>query len=352
MPHEGPVNKAMFLDEVEIVAIAGRGGDGCVAFRREKHVPRGGPSGGDGGDGGSVLLRADSSYTTLQHLAGRHHWRAGDGAGGEGKGCHGRSGRDLLVRVPAGTIVRDADLGITLKDLTAEGEEVCVAEGGRGGRGNAAFKSPTNQAPRHAEPGGPGRQRRLRLELKLIADVGIIGLPNAGKSTLLSRLSKARPKIADYPFTTLHPCLGIVEMGGWRRFVMADLPGLIAGAHAGAGLGDAFLRHVERTRVLLHLVDLCPLEGDPAAGYRVIRRELRAYSRALAAKPELVVGNKMDLTGAAERLDRLRTKLKVPVVGISAVTGQGLGELAERIWRMLQEADAPSARPAKRGAAP
>ena len=340
MEQHGPVNKALFVDEVEIVALAGGGGNGCIAFRREKFIPHGGPAGGDGGDGGSVHLSADESFTTLQHLAGKHHWRAKRGGHGEGKNRHGRNGADVTVRVPPGTIVYDADRGLMLRDLAAAGDRICVAEGGKGGRGNSAFKSATNQAPRIAEPGEPGQERRLRLELKLIADVGLVGKPNAGKSTLLSRLSKARPKVAAYPFTTLHPHLGIVEMSRYRRFVMADIPGLIEGAHEGAGLGDAFLRHVERTRILLHMLNVEPGDGDPAANYRAIREELGQYSGALAAKPEIIAANKMDLTGADDALDRLRDTLGREVIGISAVTGLGLNELAERVWQVLEEARA------------
>jgi GTP-binding protein len=337
MNQEHAVNKGMFVDEVEILAIAGNGGPGCIAFRREKFVPKGGPSGGDGGNGGSVHLQADDSFTTLQHLAGKHHWRAENGRPGEGKLCHGKSGEDIIVGVPPGTLVFDADLNVMLKDLVKPGDTVCAASGGRGGRGNDHFKTSVNQAPRTAEPGVPGRQRRLRLELKLIADVGLVGKPNAGKSTLLSRLSKARPKIAAYPFTTLHPCLGIVEVGGWKRFVMADLPGLIEGAHRGAGLGDAFLKHVERTRILVHMLDACPLAGDPVADYHAIRHELSAYSPTLAAKPEIIVANKMDLTDAQEHLHTLQREIGREVIGISAVTGAGLEKLTERIWRTLQE---------------
>jgi GTP-binding protein len=336
MTHLPPTTKAMFLDEVEIVVSAGNGGNGCVSFRREKYVPHGGPDGGDGGDGGNVLMSADESFNTLQHLAGKHHWQAQRGGHGMGKNCHGKRGADTVILVPPGTIIRDADHGVTLKDLTTPGQEIVVARAGRGGHGNTHFKSSTNQAPRQAEPGGSGQQRRLHLELKLIADAGLIGKPNAGKSTLISRLSAARPKIAAYPFTTLHPCLGIVETPEHRRFVLADIPGLIEGAHAGTGLGQAFLRHVERTRLLVHVVDLCPLEGDPVEDYRVIRRELGLYSSTLADKPQLVVANKMDLTDSDKNLRRLRRAIGVEVVPISAVTGQGLQQLLRRIWQELQ----------------
>ena len=327
----------MFVDEVDIVAISGGGGNGCASFRREKFIPRGGPNGGDGGHGGSVYLVADDSYNTLQHLAGRHHWRAKRGGHGLGKDCHGKRGLDLYIRVPVGTIVRDAEHGLVLRDLAAEGDSVCVAAGGKGGRGNTHFKTATHQAPRECEQGAPPEERRLHLELKLMADAGLVGKPNAGKSTLLSHLSSARPKIADYPFTTLSPSLGIVEMSRYRRFVMADIPGLISGAHAGAGLGDAFLRHVERTRILVHIVDLCPADGDAAANYLEIRNELKLHSPALAEKPEIVVANKMDLTGSDEALEDFRRELDVKVIAISAVTGRGLERLTERIWQTVQE---------------
>ena len=335
-------SKAMFVDEVDIAVIAGGGGNGCVAFRREKFVPRGGPNGGDGGDGGSVFLAAEESLNSLHHLVARHHWRAERGQHGMGKERHGRGGRDLYVPVPPGTIVHDADYGIVLKDLARAGDSVCVAAGGKGGRGNTHFKTAVNQAPRECEPGQPGQQRSLHLELKLIADAGLLGLPNAGKSTLLARLSQARPKIASYFFTTLTPWPGIVELSGFRRFLLADMPGLIEGAHAGSGLGHAFLRHVERTRVLVHMVDICPSDGEPAENYRAIRNELRQYSQALAERPELVVANKMDLTGSEASLRRFQDAVATEVIPISAVTGRGLNVLAERIWQMLQE-DQPRA---------
>ncbi|MCP4245488.1 MAG: GTPase ObgE, partial [bacterium] len=287
----------MFVDEAEIYAKAGNGGQGCVSFRRERYLPKGGPDGGDGGHGGDVVLRAVAGIDTLLDFAGRHHWTADNGRPGQGKDKTGRSGGDLIVKVPPGTLVYDRDTGLLLKDLAAADVETVIAAGGKGGRGNVRFASSTNQTPREFEPGQPGEHRALRLELKLIADVGLVGLPNAGKSTLLSRLSKARPKIADYAFTTLQPQLGIVALSGHRRFVMADLPGLIEGAHEGTGLGDAFLRHIERTRVILHLVDVQPPPGEPAPAdaYRMIRRELQAYSQLLADKPEIVAANKIDL---------------------------------------------------------
>lgn len=329
------ISKAMFVDEVEILVSGGNGGNGCMSFRREKFVPKGGPNGGDGGNGGSVYLQADDQYNTLQHLAGHHHWKAIRGGHGTGKNCHGRNGADVIIPVPPGTIVADAELGVVLKDLAVHGDKLCVAAGGKGGFGNSHFKTATQQAPRYSEPGAPGEHRPLRLELKIIADAGLVGKPNAGKSTLLSRLSAARPKIAAYPFTTLYPCLGIVELPGFRRFVLADIPGLIEGAHQGAGLGDEFLRHVERTRLLVHLVDVNPIEGDPLDDYRAIRKELDAYSPALASKDEIVVATKMDLTGSDDRLREFAAALNVEVSAISGVSGQGVKELGERIWRRL-----------------
>lgn len=338
---EVTTSKAAFLDEVDFIALGGDGGDGCVAFRREKYIPKGGPSGGDGGDGGSVHIQADSQYNTLQHLAGHHHWRGEKGQMGLGKNCHGKRGQDITVRVPPGTIVYDAEHSLILKDLTHDGDRICVAAGGKGGRGNTHFKSATLQAPRFAEPGTPGEVRKIHLELKLIADAGLLGMPNAGKSTLLSRLSAARPKIAAYPFTTLTPHLGIVEMPNYRRFVMADIPGLIEGAHSGAGLGMEFLRHVERTRLLVHMVDIAPLEGDPVENYKIIRKELKAHSAALAKKPQLVVANKIDLTGSDENVKRLAKAARCKVITISAVTGKGLNDLMEAIWDRLQQLPRP-----------
>jgi GTP-binding protein len=340
MSKETIVSRAMFVDEMVISAKAGDGGNGCLSFRREKFIPRGGPDGGDGGNGGGVFLQADESLNTLHHLAGRHHYTARRGGHGMGKLRHGKNGEDLVVLVPPGTLIYDVEHGILLRDLTEPGQKVCVAEGGRGGKGNARFKSATHQAPREWEPGEPGRERLLRLELKLMADVGLLGKPNAGKSTLLSRLSAARPKIAAYPFTTLQPSLGLVELSGYRRFVMADIPGLIEGAHEGAGLGDEFLRHIERTRILVHMLDVCPLdEHDPADDYRVIRGELEQYSPTLASKREIIVANKMDLSGSSEHIAALRDALGKEVIAISAATGKGLEALTERIWQTLQEND-------------
>jgi len=335
----------MFIDEAEIHVAGGDGGDGCVSFRRERFVPRGGPDGGNGGDGGSVFIVAEEGLDTLLDFRGRHHWRAERGRRGQGKNMHGRRGRDLYIKVPPGTLIYDRDTGVLLKDLVEPGVPVCVAAGGRGGAGNKAFATSTHQAPREFQKGQPGQERTLRLELKLIADVGLVGLPNAGKSTLLSRLSRARPKIADYPFTTLEPQLGIVEMPGYRRFVMADIPGLIEGAHEGRGLGDTFLRHIERTRVLIHLVDICPPQGSPAEHYHVVRRELAKYSSALAVKSELVVANKIDLTHASEALAVFSAAIGQNVVPISAVTGTGLQAMLEQVWKMVESARSKPVQP-------
>lgn len=339
MSEDRTVSKALFVDEVDIVVFGGDGGNGCVAFRREKFIPKGGPSGGNGGNGGSVFIHTDDSLNTLQHLAGRHHWRAGRGTHGMGKDCHGAKGEDLYIRVPPGTLVFDAEHNILLKDLDEVGACVCVAAGGAGGRGNVAFKSSTHQAPREFEEGEPAQVRKLHFELKLIADAGLVGKPNAGKSTLVSRLSAARPKVASYPFTTLTPCLGIVEISNYRRFVIADIPGLIEGAHAGAGLGDEFLRHIERTKLIIHMLDINPLVGSAAEDYRAIRLELEKYSTVLAEKPEIIVANKMDLTDSDEKLRELKEEIGQDIIAISAVTGKGLEPLAEAVWQKLHETE-------------
>jgi GTP-binding protein len=329
----------MFVDEIEIRVQAGRGGDGCVSFRREKYVPRGGPDGGDGGNGGSVVLRADESLNSLASLAHRKRWRAKDGQPGRGAQCHGASGEDLVIRVPPGTLVFDAEGGYVLKDLARPGDHAVVARGGKGGKGNLRFKTSTNRAPRQSTPGGEGESRRLRLELRIIADVGLIGKPNAGKSTLLSRLSRARPEIAPYPFTTKYPNLGRVQVGYDRWLVMADVPGLIEGAHAGAGLGHEFLRHVERAGILVHLVEPEPLDGsDPVANYRTIRDELGRYDVQLGWRPEIVAVSKADLPGAEAVHRRLAEALGRPVLLISAVTGRGLDELVAAVVRQLDNA--------------
>ncbi|MBI3457852.1 MAG: GTPase ObgE [Candidatus Rokubacteria bacterium] len=329
----------MFVDEVEVFAKAGDGGRGCVSFRREKYVPRGGPDGGDGGRGGSVILQADEGLTTLLDFRYRRHYVASRGGHGKGSDKHGANAPDRVLRVPLGTVARERDTGCLLGELTVHGQRLTVAVGGRGGRGNAAFATSTRRAPRIAEPGAPGEERWLKLELKLLADVGVVGFPNAGKSTLVSRLSAARPKIADYPFTTLVPTLGLVRLDDDRSFVIADIPGLIPGAAEGKGLGLRFLRHVERTRLLIHLVDLDPVTGrDPGDDWHRIQRELRAYSPGLAARPQILAANKVDLDGAAPRLRRLRAfarEEKLPVVALSARTGEGLTELRAVVASLL-----------------
>jgi GTP-binding protein len=324
----------MFVDRVTIEIEAGKGGDGCMSFRREKYVPRGGPDGGDGGNGGSIIMIAEAGVDSLNALAHHKHWRAKRGEHGRGSGCHGRGAEDLIIRVPPGTLVMDATHGHVLKDLSAPGDRLIAAQGGRGGKGNTRFKSATNQAPREFTLGGEGESRHLTLELKVIADVGLVGKPNAGKSTLLSRVSRARPEIADYPFTTKVPHLGIVQLDLDRSLVMADIPGLIEGAHTGAGLGHEFLRHVERTRVLVHLVEPQPVDGtDPIENYRAIRSELEHYGHGLADRPEIVAVSKAELPGAADVQERLAKEFGREVLLFSSVTGQGLD-------RVLQEAHA------------
>jgi GTP-binding protein len=325
----------MFVDRVKIQVTAGDGGRGCSSFRREKFVPRGGPDGGDGGKGGSVILVARAGVDSLVDLTSRKHWRAESGGAGQGYDRHGRNAEDLVLFVPQGTVVIDADTGLVLKDLVQADDSVIAARGGRGGRGNASFKSSTNRAPRETGPPGEGEQRNLILELKVIADVGLIGKPNAGKSTLLSRLSRARPEIADYPFTTKYPNLGLVSITPDRSFVMADLPGLIEGAHAGVGLGHEFLRHIERAGILVHLVEPAPIDGsDPIENYHAIRRELTQYATELGDRPEIVAVTKAELPGAREAHLRLAESIGREVLLISAVTGDGLDRL---LWRINEE---------------
>lgn len=334
----------MFVDQIEITCKGGDGGPGCSSFRREAHVPRGGPDGGDGGRGGHVVIIADENVDSLVHLVGIRHWFAENGQPGTGSLKTGKDGGDLVIRVPMGTILRDSQRGFVLRDLTDHGDTVVVAKGGEGGLGNTRFMSSTNRAPREAGPGDQGEKRELMLELKVVADVGLIGKPNAGKSTLLSRLSRATPEIANYPFTTKHPNLGIVRVGYERQFVMADIPGLIEGAHAGVGLGHEFLRHVERTRVLVHLVEPNPDDQtDPIENYLQIREELRLYDDELAQRPEIVVISKSELLDADAATELLEETIGRPVLQISAVTGKGLPtlvkQLIEILDRLKQEAD-------------
>ncbi|NLP43343.1 MAG: GTPase ObgE [Peptococcaceae bacterium] len=329
----------MFYDRTKIYVKAGDGGSGAVSFRREKYVPYGGPNGGDGGRGGDIVFVADEGLRTLVDFRYKRHYKADRGEHGQGKDRHGKGAEDLVLRIPVGTIVKDAETGEILADLTKHGQREVVAKGGRGGRGNARFISNTNKAPTIAEKGEPGEERWLLLELKLLADVGLVGFPNVGKSTLISKVSAAKPKIADYHFTTLVPNLGMVQVED-ESFVMADIPGIIEGAHTGAGLGHEFLRHIERTRLLLHIVDISGSEGrDPLEDFDIINRELREYSPALAERPMLVVPNKMDLPDSEDNLARLREYLKdnYEIFPISAATGQGLKELLYRIIQILPE---------------
>ncbi len=336
----------MFFDEAKIYVRSGDGGDGVVTFRREKYVPHGGPSGGDGGRGGDVILAVDPQLNTLSSFKRKAHFRAESGGRGGSSNKTGRDGADLVLRVPPGTVVRDAETGEALADLVHAGQRVVVARGGRGGRGNARFATSRNQAPRMAERGEPGEERWLHLELKLVADVGIVGVPNAGKSTLLSVISNARPKIGDYPFTTLEPNLGVVERDH-RTFVAADIPGLVEGAHQGVGLGHAFLRHVQRTRVLIHLLD--GLSPDPLADFSQINTELALFDEKLRQRPQLVALNKIDLPQAQEAWEKLRPELKkrgYEAMAISAVTHQGVEQLVQRVFDLLVSLPREVAEPA------
>lgn len=330
----------MFIDRVEIEVQAGRGGDGCSSFRREKYVPKGGPDGGDGGRGGSVILVAEEGVNNLSYVAHRTTWKADRGRHGQGSKKHGRCGEDIIVKVPPGTIVRDAKEGFILKDLVSVGEQVVAARGGKGGKGNVHFKSSTNRAPRECSSGDDGECRRLVLELKSIADVGLVGMPNAGKSTLLSRLTKARPEIANYPFTTKTPHLGQVQVNLEQSFVIADIPGLIHGAHEGVGLGHDFLRHVERTQVFVHLVEPLPMDqSDPIQNYHDIRSEVLQYREDLAERPEIVVVTKSELPSASEIQAKLAADLDRPVLLVSAVTGENLNVLVSEILARLEGLD-------------
>jgi GTP-binding protein len=334
----------VFIDEAKIRVKAGNGGNGCVAFRREKFVPRGGPSGGDGGRGGDVMMESSERHNTLVHFRFNPEYKAERGRHGEGSNCTGREGEDILLKVPVGTIVYDDATGEVVHDFSGADERVIVARGGRGGRGNAQFKTSTNQAPRNAEPGREGEERVLRLELKLLADVGLVGYPNVGKSTLISRISAARPKIADYPFTTLEPNLGVVAVGDVDdqiSFVVADIPGLIEGASEGAGLGTQFLRHIERTQLLVHLVDVSDASGrpDPVQDFEVIMNELESFGAGLEEKPMILVASKADVANP-EKLDKLKKyakKRKLPLYPVSAVTGEGIGDLTWAIAHRVRD---------------
>jgi GTP-binding protein len=329
---------AKFIDTAQIVVQAGNGGRGCVSFRREAYVPHGGPNGGDGGDGGSIFIEASRSFQTLIDQQYQRLYRAKRGEHGRGKDQHGAFGSDLTIKVPLGTVIFDVETGEVLADLTTDGQRFLVAQGGRGGRGNARFATATRQAPRFAQPGTPGEVRKLRLELKLIADVGLVGLPNAGKSSLLAAFSAARPKIAAYPFTTLTPNLGVVEVDPYGGFVVADIPGLIQGAAQGAGLGIQFLRHIERTHLLVHVVDVSDDAEDPTTAMETIEKELQAYNPALLSLPRIIAANKIDLPHASG-LARIQTRcasLGLPRVAISALTGDGIPSLLETIATRLR----------------
>ncbi len=334
IPHS-TLGTAMFIDRAVVQVAAGPGGSGASSFRREKFVPKGGPDGGDGGSGGSVYVRADANLATLLDYRYRTHWKAERGQHGKGKNMTGKSGADLVLPVPPGTEVRDPESGALLGEVLSAGDSILVARGGRGGRGNARFATPTHRSPREWEPGEYGQECRLELILKLIADVGLVGEPNAGKSTLLSVISAARPKIADYPFTTLEPHLGVVPLSDHRSFVVADIPGIIEGAHAGKGLGIRFLQHIERTRLLAVLV---PADSpDPQGTYELLLREAAVYSPDLAAKPHVVVVTKLDLLPTPRSsLPTIRTQAGAPVIGVSSVTRDGLPELLETLWQALR----------------
>ena len=329
-----------FVDESRIYVQAGNGGNGCCSFRREKYVPKGGPDGGDGGKGGDVIVKASSRVHTLLDQRYHPHYKAERGQHGKGKNCTGRSGRDLVITVPVGTMIREQETGAIVADLVEDGQAVMIARGGSGGRGNARFATSTVQAPRYCEQGGPGEQKEFILELKLLADVGLVGFPNAGKSTFISRVSSARPKIADYPFTTLAPNLGMVRWKD-RDFIMADIPGIIEGAHTGVGLGLRFLRHIERTRIILYLIDLSPDTGrDPRDEFTVLRRELKAYSPELVERKQLAVLNKCDLAEAAKRSGDAVAFIAdkgYPCFTASAVSGEGVPEVLDYIIRILYE---------------
>ena len=328
----------MFIDETDLHVRAGDGGNGAVAFLRMKYIPWGGPAGGDGGKGGDIVFEATRNVDTLLPLYRKRRISAQNGQPGANKNCSGKSGKEIVVRVPLGTVVTDRNTNEVLGDLTEAGQRLIVAKGGKGGRGNQHFATSTMQTPRFAEKGQKGEERDVHLELKLIADAGLIGLPNAGKSTLLSRISAARPKIAPYPFTTKQPQLGIVQYSDFRQIVVADLPGLIEGAHKGAGLGDEFLRHVERTSILVHVLDAVPPDGsDPVANFEMIENELKQYSAPLHARPRVIVVNKMDVSGAQESFERIQQELKQETFPISAATGEGLRPLLDALAMKVTE---------------
>lgn len=328
----------MFVDEVIIKVKAGNGGDGCTAFRREKYIPDGGPFGGNGGRGANIIFETDLGLRTLLDLRYQKLIRAPKGANGEGKNKNGKGASDVIIKVPLGTTVKDMDTGLIIADLTKKGDSVIVAKGGRGGRGNTAFATATNPAPNFSEHGEPGEEKTLKVELRLLADVGFVGMPSVGKSTILSKISASKPKIAAYHFTTLNPNLGVVKTIDGRTFVAADLPGLIKGASLGEGLGDKFLKHIQRTRVIAHIIDMSGLEGrDPLEDYETINKELKDFDEKLILKPQVVIANKMDLEGAKENLERFKKKYNVPVYEVSAITNKGLDKVLVKIANELDK---------------
>lgn len=328
----------MFIDEVVIDLCAGRGGNGCMAFRREKYVEMGGPFGGNGGRGANIIFKVDEGLNTLIDLRYKKIYKGKNGEHGEGKGCNGKNALDLVINVPIGTVITDVDTNMVIGDLTKKGDSVIAAYGGRGGRGNMAFATRTNPAPAFCENGEPGEERRVKVELKLLADVGLVGLPSVGKSTFISKISAAKPKIAAYHFTTLHPNLGVVKTPDNRSFVVADLPGLIEGASLGEGLGDKFLKHIERTRVIAHIVDMSAFEGrNPIDDYKVINKELENFNKKLLDRPQIVIANKMDIEGAEENLEKFKKEVKCKVFPVSSVTGEGINEVLIELANMLDK---------------
>ena len=328
----------MFIDEVIVELIAGRGGNGCMAFRREKYVEMGGPFGGNGGHGGNIVFEVDEGLNTLIDLRYKKIYKAPNGSHGEGKGCHGKNADDLIVKVPVGTVITDTDTNLIIGDLTKKGDRVIVAYGGRGGRGNMAFATRNNPAPAFCENGEPGEEKKVKVELKLLADVGLVGLPSVGKSTFISKISAAKPKIAAYHFTTLSPNLGVVKTKDNRSFVVADLPGLIEGASLGEGLGDKFLKHIERTRVIAHIIDMSAFEGrNPIEDYKIINKELNNFNKKLTSKPQIVIANKMDMDGALKNLEKFKKEVKCEVYPISAIKNEGIDEVLIRLADMLDK---------------
>ena len=327
----------MFVDEVTLKVIAGSGGDGCTAFRREKYIPMGGPYGGNGGHGADIIFKVDEGLHTLLDLRYQKEIKGKKGENGKGKNQHGKGAEPLIVKVPQGTVVTDLDTGLILADLKGKDDEAIICKSGRGGRGNTAFKTQTNTAPNFSENGEPGEERTIKVELKLLADVGLVGLPSVGKSTIISKVSKAKPKIAEYHFTTLKPNLGVVRATNGKTFVMADLPGLIEGASKGEGLGDRFLRHIERTRVILHVIDMAGTEGrDPYEDYVLINKELEDFNKKLLTKPMVIIANKMDMPNAKENLDKFKEKVKdKKIFEISAITSEGLSEVVDYLSDLL-----------------